>query len=96
MRFLFFFAVLLLAAAALFALQNPTPVTLKFALWSLTTTLALAIIGAAVLGGLVVYIASLFSLAGLRARLRGADARLGEWERERAARGDAPGQTPRP
>ena len=95
MRFLFSLAVLLLAAATIFALQNPAAVTLKFVRWSLTTTLALAVIGAAVLGGLAVYVASLFSQGALRARLRAAEARLREWEREGAARGEPSGTSPR-
>ena len=95
MRFLFSLAVLLLAAATIFALQNPATVTLRFVTWSLTTTLALAIVGAAVLGGLIVYIASLFSHGELRARLRSAEARLREGERERAARGEPSGSPPR-
>lgn len=95
MRFLLTVAVLLLVAATIFALQNPVPVALKFVAWSFGTTLALAIIGAAVAGGLVVYIASLFSQGELRARLRAAEVRLREWERERAARGESANATPR-
>src|SRR4030067_1014504 len=96
MRVLFFLGGLLLAAAALFPRQNPVAVTLKFVRWSLTTTLALAVIGAAVLGGFAVYVASLFSHGALRARLRAAEARLREGERERAARGESSGSSPRP
>ena len=95
MRFLFSLAVLLLVAATIFALQNPAAVTLKFVRWSLTTTLALAVIGAAVLGGFAVYVASLFSHGALRARLRAAEARLREGEQERAARGEPAGTSPR-
>ncbi|MDQ7850557.1 MAG: LapA family protein, partial [Armatimonadota bacterium] len=70
-------------------------VTLRFVAWSLSTTLALAVIGAAVLGGLIVYVASVVSHGALRGRLRAAEARLREWERERATSGQAPGSAPR-
>lgn len=95
MRFLFSLGVLLLAAATIFALQNPATVTLRFVVWSLPTTLALGIIGAVVLGGLIVYIASLFSHGELRARLRSAEARERERERDGAARGEPSGSPPR-
>ncbi len=95
MRGLIFLGLLLLVAAAIFALQNPSSVTLRFVVWSLPTTLAVAVIGAAVLGGLIVYVASLFSQGALRGRLRAAEARLREWERERATSGEASGSSPR-
>ncbi len=94
MRGLISLGVLLLAAATIFALQNPSPVVLRFVAWSLSTTLAVAVIGAAVLGGLIVYVASLFSHGTMRARLRAAEARLREWERERVASGEASGSSP--
>jgi uncharacterized integral membrane protein len=94
MRFLFFLGVLLLAAATIFALQNPMAVPLRFLVWNLSTTLALAVIGAAVAGGLLVYVASLLSLGDLRRRLRAAEGRLREVERDRSARGEPP-QPPR-
>jgi len=95
MRGLISLGVRLLAAATVFALQNPSPVALRFVAWSLSTTLAVAVIGAAVLGGLIVYVASLFSHGALRARLRAAEGRLREWERERADTGQVPGSSPR-
>ncbi len=95
MRFLFSLGVFLLAAATIFALNNPDAVTLKFLIWKYPTTLALAVLGAAVLGGLIVYIVSLLSHGGLRARLRSAEARLREWELERTARSEPAGTPPR-
>ncbi len=86
MRFLMSIGVVLLIVTTVFALQNPTPVTVTFLRWSRTTTIALALIGAAVFGALVVYLASLVSQGNLRGRLRAAESRLREWDRNSEAR----------
>lgn len=93
MRFLFALAVLLLVAVTIFALNNPAQVSVKFLRWQWATTLALAMIAAVVAGALVVYIASLAAHRGLRARLRAAETRLAEVERQRPT---ASGQSPPP
>lgn len=90
MRFLFSIGLVLLLVATIFALQNPSPVTLSFVVWKFNTTLALAIIGAAIAGAVVVYAASLFSLSQLRGRVRAAETRLRQWEQERSTRSEPP------
>ncbi len=85
MRVLLALALVLLAAVTIFALNNPGEVTVKFLYWQRSTSLALAMIAAAVAGALVVYVASLAAQRGLKARLRGTESRLAELERQRPA-----------
>jgi len=85
MRFLLIVALLLLAAVTIFALNNPAPVSVRFLRWQWATTLALAMIAAALAGAVVVYVASLAAQQGLKARLRTAESRLADQERQRPA-----------
>ncbi|MGH2453977.1 MAG: lipopolysaccharide assembly protein LapA domain-containing protein [bacterium] len=85
MRFLLIVALLLLAAVTIFALNNPAPVNVRFLRWQWATTLALAMIAAALAGAVVVYVASLAAHQGLKARLRTAESRLADKERQRPA-----------
>jgi uncharacterized integral membrane protein len=89
------FSLLLLVAVTLFALANPTPVTVRFLVWQVETTLALAVIGAAVAGGVLVFVSSVIGQQHLRARLREAQARVRELEsRLPGAGGGPPDQQP--
>lgn len=88
------FALLLLAAVTAFALTNPAPVTLRFLVWQVQTTLALAVVGGAVIGGLLVLISSTVSQRGLRARLRQSEARVRDLEARQAAAGSPPAGHP--
>jgi uncharacterized integral membrane protein len=81
------FALVLLAAVTLFALGNPTVVTLRFLLWQTDASVAVAVIGGAVFGGLLVFISSLIGQQQLRTRLRDLQARVREME----ARSPGPG-----
>jgi uncharacterized integral membrane protein len=74
------FALVLLVAVTAFALTNPTPVTVRFLVWQAETTLALAVIGAAVAGGLLVLMSSMLGQRQLRARLRETQARVRDLE----------------
>lgn len=74
------FALLLLVVVTVFALANPAPIVLRFLMWQAETTLAIAIIGAAVIGGFLVFVSSVFGQQHLRARLRDAQTRLRELE----------------
>ncbi len=85
MRVLLLLALVLLAAVTIFALNNTDPVTIRFLLWKQPTSLALAMIAAAIAGALIVYIASLTAQQGLKNRLRAAESRLADMERQRAA-----------
>lgn len=76
-------ALVLLLLVAAFAYQNRQDVSVTLLFWTRSTTLALAMIASAILGAMLVYIASLLSHRGLRARLHAAERRLAEWERER-------------
>lgn len=74
------FALLLLAVVTAFALTNPAPVTVRFLAWQADTTLALAVIGAAVIGGFLVLVSSMLGQRHLRVRLRETQARVRELE----------------
>ncbi len=85
------FALLLFAAVTVFALANPSAVVLRFAVWEVQTTLALATVGAAVLGGLLVFVSGFVGQRRLRSRVRELQARLHEIESQPAS---APGRPP--
>ncbi len=88
------FALLLFAAVTVFALGNPSAVVLRFAVWEVQTTLALATVGAAVLGGLLVFASGLVGQRRLRSRLRELQARLHEIESQPASAAGRPPQGP--
>lgn len=86
-------ALLLLVVVTLFALGNPQLVTLRFLVWQVETTLALATISAAVLGGLLVFVSSALGQRHLRAMLRETQGRVRDLEArtpEPGARHDQP------
>ncbi len=83
MRGVLLTALVLLLLVAAFASQNRQDVSVTLLFWTRSTTLALAMIASAILAGMLVYIASLLSHRGLRARLHAAERRLAEAERER-------------
>jgi uncharacterized integral membrane protein len=74
------FALVLLVLVTVFALSNPVTVSLYFLSWQFETTLALAVIGAAVVGGALVFVSSVLGQQQLRARLRESQARLRDLE----------------
>lgn len=74
------FALILFAAVAIFSLSNPDVVTVRFLAWHLQTSLALAVIGAGIAGGLLVLISSTIGQQQMRARLRELQTRLRELE----------------
>jgi uncharacterized integral membrane protein len=88
------FALLLLVAVTLFALANPLQVTVRFLMWQIEATLALAVIGAAVLGGFLVFISSVIGQQHLRARLREVQARVRELEARLQGSGSPPDDKP--
>jgi uncharacterized integral membrane protein len=71
MQFVFILATLLLLAVAVFAIQNPDPVTLKFLGWQLQSSVAVLTLGASTAGAI------LAGLLGVASRLR-------RWQRARA------------
>jgi uncharacterized integral membrane protein len=73
-------ALVLLAVVTMFALANPSPILIRFLTWQYQTTVALAVIGGAVLGGLLVFVSSVVGQQQLRGRLRDAQARVRELE----------------
>ncbi len=86
------FALVLLVAVTLFALGNPQLISVRFLAWSMETTVALAVIGAAVAGGFLVFLGNVVGQQQLRARLREAQARVRDLEtRLREAEGATPG-----
>jgi uncharacterized integral membrane protein len=77
----FILLTLLLLAVAVFALQNPAVVTLKFLAWEVQTSVAILTLAATMVGALI---AGLIALA----------ARFQRWQRTRAA--DATSRAPAP
>jgi putative membrane protein len=73
-------SLVLLVVVMLFALANPGTVVVRFLVWQYQTTVALAVIGAAVLGGLLVFVSNALGQRGQRARLRQLQARVRELE----------------
>lgn len=80
-------ALVLLAVVTVFALGNPAVVTLRFLFWQAEVSVALAVIGGALFGGLLVFISGLIGQQHLRARLRDLQTRLREMEARPPASG---------
>ncbi len=74
------FTLILLAGVTVFSLSNHDVITLRFVAWQLQTSVALAVVGAAIVGGLLVLVSSVMGQQQLRARLREAQARVRELE----------------
>lgn len=73
----FILLTLLLIAVAVFALQNPDPVRLRFLTWEIQSSVAIVALGATTVGAVI---AGLLALAG----------RLRRWQRGRATTAPAP------
>ncbi len=77
MRGMVIWLILLLLAVTIFALSNTTPVTVMFWQWPIYTgSLALAVVGAGVLGALLVFLPSLVRHERLHGRIRELERRL--------------------
>ncbi len=88
------FALLLLVATTVFALYNSTPVPVRFLMWEVQTSLALAVIGGVVLGGFLVFVSSVMGQQHLRARLRDLQARLRDAEAKLPSSAERPENRP--
>jgi uncharacterized integral membrane protein len=84
------FALLLLAVATMFALANPDRVMVRFLMWHLETTVALAVVGGSVLGGFLVFISQALAHRRMRAQIRDLQMRLSSAEQGRPGPGPAP------
>lgn len=91
-----FIGLVLLVVVTVFALQNPDPVTIKFLGWQYPIQLGVALIASGVIGAFIIYLSGLFTQGELRARVRSAESRLREAERQRQAAGNEPTQGTRP
>jgi uncharacterized integral membrane protein len=74
------FALLLLAVVTLFALSNPGTIVLRMLAWQVETTLAIAVVGAAIAGGFLVFVSNVVGQQHLRRRVRDLQARVRELE----------------
>lgn len=74
------FALILFAAVAVFSLSNPDLVTVRFLAWRLQTSLALAVVGAGIAGGLLVLISNTIGQQQMRSRVRDLQTRIRELE----------------
>jgi len=83
-------------AAMIFALSNTTAVTVMFWQWEIYSgSLALALVGAGILGALLTFLPSVARHGRLRGRLRDLERRLAAHERAASAPpGAAPAQQP--
>ena len=90
------FALILFAAVTVFSLSNPDLVMVRFLAWHLQTSLALAVVGAGIVGGLLVLISSTVGQQQLRARLRELQSRLRELEARLAPADRSSDQPPDP
>ncbi len=70
--------VVLLLAVTVLVVQNQGAVTVSFFFWQLQTQLGLALIAAAVVGALIMYISAVIKHRELRGQIRGVEARLRE------------------
>jgi len=100
MRATVLWLILLLLAVTIFALSNTTPVTVMFWQWPIYTgSLALAVVGAGVVGALLTLLPSLLRQSHLGGRIRDLERQLRAHEpAERPASpssrsGDSPGQS---
>jgi len=84
------FALVLLVGVTIFALSNPTIVALRFLTWQTQVSLSLAVMGGAVLGGLLVFASGLIGQQRLRARVRDLQTRLREAEARTTGSGGSP------
>lgn len=71
---------ILLVVVTAVVVQNQGPVLVQFFGWKYETQVGLALIGAAVVGAFLVYVAAAFKHRELRGRLRHVEARLHEAE----------------
>jgi len=84
------FALVLLVGVTVFAFSNPTIVALRFLMWQTQVSLSLAVMGGAVLGGLLVFVSGLVGQQRLRTRVRDLQARLHEAEARTTGSGGSP------
>jgi len=76
-----------LIAATVFVLENRDPVTITFVGWTYSAPLGVALLVAAAVGAVVIYLSSLFKQAQLRAQIRSAEARARDLERQQRQAG---------
>jgi uncharacterized integral membrane protein len=69
-------AALLLVGTTIFALSNPDRILLRFLAWGVETTVALAVLGSALLGGFMIWLATMAGQRRLRAQVRDLQGRL--------------------
>jgi uncharacterized integral membrane protein len=87
-------AALLLVGTTIFALNNPEPVVLRFLTWGVYTTVALAMLGSALFGGLLIWLSTMATQRRLRAQVRDLQTRLRTVEAPPAASSTAAPTSP--
>lgn len=86
----------LLIAVTAFVVQNQDAVSVRFFGWIYQTQLGLAMIAAAVVGGVIIYVSALLRHRELRGQIRGAEARLREAEQKALSSTEQTESVPRP
>lgn len=79
---MFIVGVILLLGITVFVMENRSPVTIEFLAWRYDTQLGLALVAAAVIGAIVIYLSGLLRQRDLRSQARVAEARLRDLERQ--------------
>ncbi len=87
--------VALLIAIAIFVLQNRDLIAIRFLGWQYSVESGLALLGAALVGAIIIYFSGLIKQGQLRAQVRAAEARARELERQRPTPSDEGQQTAR-
>lgn len=82
MQIFFFFGLFITALAVIFAVQNPTPVTVTFLFWDFTGSLALVLIIFLVAGALISVFVSLPANISVRWTVRNQRKKIADLERQ--------------
>jgi uncharacterized integral membrane protein len=79
---MFIVAIILLLVVTVFVLENRTPVSLRFLSWDYSVETGLLLIGAALVGAIIMYFSGLLKQRELRGQVRAAEAKVRDLERQ--------------
>jgi uncharacterized integral membrane protein len=79
---MFIVAVILLVVVTVFVLENRAPLSIRFLSWDYSAETGLMLIGAALVGAIVMYFSGLLRQRELRGQIRAAEAKVRDLERQ--------------
>jgi uncharacterized integral membrane protein len=93
---MFIVAVILLVVFTVFVLENRSPLSIRFLSWDYSAETGLLLLGAALVGAIVMYFSGLLRQRELRGQVRAAEAKVRDLERQQrlAERQPASGEGP--